>query len=204
MVNIEDIPTLPRWIQRQVLKGEDKEALVIANYLNSETDSPWYQKIRMANDAKDDTNTINQKSFVQTTKGYILSASNPLAAETNIDRRNKILKNYWVAITDLLVKPDSPTQSVIFKTIGLELFNIISTTIFIKLYNEKNFTVARIKELLQHGFENLPNEYLAIQNPEWWESGGGASNINKAAVRHIATELNRAMNVQKSSDNIQL
>lgn len=204
MVNIEDIPTLPRWIQRQVLKGEDKEALVIANYLNGESDSPWYQKIRMANDAKDDTNTINQKSFVQTTKGYILSASNPLAAETNIDRRNKILKNYWVAITDLLVTPDSPTQSVIFKTIGLELFNIISTTIFIRLYNEKNFTVARIKELLQHGFENLPNEYLAIQNPEWWESGGGASNINKAAVRHIATELNRAMNVQKSSDNIQL
>ena len=158
----------------------------------------------MANDAKDDTNTINQKSFVQTTKGYILSASNPLAAETNIDRRNKILKNYWVAITDLLVTPDSPNQSVIFKTIGLELFNIISTTIFIRLYNEKNFTVARIKELLQHGFENLPNEYLAIQNPEWWESGGGASNINKAAVRHIATELNRAMNVQKSTDNIQL
>ena len=204
MVDIEDIPTLPRWIQRQVLKGEDKEALVITNYLNSEVDSPWYQKIKMANEAKDDLNTINQKSFVQSIKGYILSSNNPLAAETDINRRNKILKNYWKAIDELLVIKDSKSQSIIYKTIGLELFNIISATIFIRLYNERNFTVDKISEMLQHGFSNLPNEYLSVQNPEWWESGGGASNINKAAVRHIATELNKAMNVQKLTDTILL
>ncbi len=204
MVDIEDIPTLPKWIQRQVMKGEDKEALVITNYLNTEPDSPWYQKIRMANEGKEDSNTINQKSFVQSIKGYILSSNNPLAAESDIDRRNKILKNYWKAIDDLLVKDDSEAQTVVYKTIGLELFNIISATVFMKLYNEKNFTVDRIKSMLQHGFSNLPNEHLAIQNPEWWESGGGASNINKAAVRHIATELNKAMNIQKIDDEIQL
>jgi hypothetical protein len=204
MVDIEDIPTLPKWIQRQVMKGEDKEALVITNYLNTEPDSPWYQKIRMANEGKEDSNTINQKSFVQSIKGYILSSNNPLAAESDIDRRNKILKNYWKAIGELLVKNDSEAQTVVFKTIGLELFNIISATVFMKLYNEKNFTVDRIKFMLQHGFSNLPNEHLAIQNPEWWESGGGASNINKAAVRHIATELNKAINIQKIDDDIQL
>jgi DGQHR domain-containing protein len=204
MVDIEDIPTLPKWIQRQVMKGEDKEALVITNYLNTEPDSPWCQKIRMANEGKDDSNTINQKSFVQSIKGYILSSNNPLAAESDIDRRNKILKNYWKAIDDLLVKKDSDSQTVVYKTIGLELFNIISATVFMKLYNEKNFTVDRIKSMLQHGFSNLPNEHLAVQNPEWWESGGGASNINKAAVRQIATELNKAMNIQKIDDDIQL
>jgi DGQHR domain-containing protein len=204
MVDIEDIPTLPKWIQRQVMKGEDKEALVITNYMNTELDSPWYQKIRMANEGKEDSNTINQKSFVQSIKGYILSSNNPLAAESDIDRRNKILKNYWKAIDDLLVKKDSDSQTVVYKTIGLELFNIISATVFMKLYNEKNFTVDRIKSMLQHGFSNLPNEHLAVQNPEWWESGGGASNINKAAVRHIATELNKAMNIQKIDDDIQL
>lgn len=204
MVEIEAIPTLPKWIQRQVLKGEDKQALVITNYLNSEVDSPWCQKIRMANESKNDLNTINQKSFVQSIKEYILSANNPLAAESDIDRRNKILKNYWKAINELLVNKHSKSQSVVYKTIGLELFNIISATIFIRLYSEKNFTVERIKEMLEHGFSNLPNEYLSIQSPDWWESGGGASNINKAAVRHIATELNKAMNVQKSSDHIQL
>ncbi|MEO8771587.1 MAG: DGQHR domain-containing protein [Ferruginibacter sp.] len=204
MVNIEDIPTLPKWIQRQVMKGEDKEALVNANYLNTDFDSPWYQKIRMANEDRDDLNTINQKSFVQSTKSYILSSNNPLAAETDIDRRNKILKNYWKAIDQLLVRDDSVNQSVVYKTIGLELFNIISATVFMKLYNERNFTVDRIKELLQHGFSHLPNEHLSVQTPDWWESGGGASNINKAAVRHIATELNKAMNVQQSTGNIQL
>lgn len=204
MVDIEDIPTLPKWIQRQVMKGEDREALVITNYLNTEIDSPWYQKIRMANEGKEDSNTINQKSFVQSIKTYILSSNNPLAAESDIDRRNKILKNYWKAVDELLVKEESESQTVVYKTIGLELFNIISATVFMKLYNEKNFTVDRIKAMLQHGFVNLPNEHLSIQNPDWWESGGGASGVNKAAVRHIATELNKAMNIQKIDDDIQL
>ena len=56
---------LPRWIQRQVDKGEDARALAIAQYLNDDPQSAWYGKIRMANedDAAGEV-TINQKSFV--------------------------------------------------------------------------------------------------------------------------------------------
>jgi DGQHR domain-containing protein len=115
MVDIEEIPTLPKWIQRQVLKGEDKEALLIANYLNSEADSVWFQKIRMANELRTPSSTINQKSFVQLTKTYILSASNPLAAVRDIDKRNRILKNYWRAISSLLVDEEAESESIIYK-----------------------------------------------------------------------------------------
>ena len=204
MVDIEEIPTLPKWIQRQVLKGEDKEALVIANYLNSEADSAWYQKIRMANELRTASSTINQKSFVQLTKTYILSASNPLAAVRDIDKRNRILKNYWRAISSLLVDEEAESESIIYKTIGLELFNIISQTVFTILFAEQDFTVERMKRLLLHGFSNLPNEHLEIQHPEYWQSGGKASKINKAAVRGIATALNRALNVHHSIDNIKI
>ena len=204
MVDIEDVPTLPKWIQKQVLKGEDKEALIIANYLNSEKDSPWYGKILMANEARDEANTINQKSFVQSVKMYILSASNPLSAFTDIDKRNKILKNYWKAIAELLIDNQSNESSVVFKTIGLELFNIVSTTVFSKLAIENDFRVEKIKEIINHGLQNLPNDYLSVQHADWWKSGGGASGINKAAVRHIAAELNKAMYSQVKNDEIKL
>ena|GEM_PF-4324131 len=201
MVNIEDIPTLPKWIQQQVDKGEDKGALVITNYLNNEIDSPWYQKIKMANNPKNE-NTINQESFVQLIKTYILNVNNPIYGDSNIEKRNKILKNYWKAINELLINKDSKKESVIFKTLGLELFCIISITVFTKLYTEKNFTVGRIIEILSNGFNNLSNEHLNIQNPEWWESGGeGASGVNKAGIRQIATDLSRAINVQESNGN---
>lgn len=204
MIDVEDVPTLPKWIQKQVLKGEDKEALIIASYLNSDPESPWHRKIRMANEPRDEANTINQKSFVQAIKTYILSSNNPIAALHDIEKRNKILKNYWVAVSDLLVDPDAAVGSVLFKTIGLDLFCIISQTVFTKLFAAGDFRVEKIKSVLKQGFDNLPNDYLSVQHPEWWQSGGGASNLNKQAIRQIATELNKAMNTHASSDAIQI
>jgi len=49
-VEFEDIPKLPKWIQNTVQKGEDQKALRFVDYLNSEEDSPWRGRIRMAND----------------------------------------------------------------------------------------------------------------------------------------------------------
>lgn len=177
MINLEDVPTLPKWIQKQVLKGEDKEALIITNYLNSDSDSPWFRKIRMANEGRDDNTTINQHSFVQAIKTYILSSSHPVAAVSDIERRNKILKNYWRAVDDLLVDPNAVVGSIIFKTIGLELFCIVSQTVFTRLFANGDFRVETIKSVLKQGFDNLPNEYLGVQHPEWWQSGGGGLRI---------------------------
>jgi len=196
MVGFEDTPTLPKWIQNQVNKGDDRDALGIVYYLNTEIDSPWYKKIKMANKSKDDDTSITQESFVQSTKKYILSSNNGLSGLADKDERNKILKNYWKAINDLLVETDAIKDTVIFKTLGLDLFNIISSTIYAKLAPEEDFTVSRIREVFKNGFDNLSNDFFEIQNPEWWQSGGGASGVNQAGIKQIATELNRAINVQ--------
>src|SRR6202021_2285233 len=100
MVDIEHMPTIPRGIRRQVEKGEDARALVIANYLNTDPGSPWLNKIRMANDESGDS-TINQKSFVNSVKKYLFSANNPLADSSFALNRPKILSNYCKAIADL-------------------------------------------------------------------------------------------------------
>jgi hypothetical protein len=116
LIEFQKTPVLPKWIQRQVDKGEDARALQIVQHLNDEKDSPWYGKIRMAND--DDSAgdaTINQKSFVTSLKKYVLTPSNPISGEHwSTDRQKKVLANYWRAISDLLVEPCDET-SVIFK-----------------------------------------------------------------------------------------
>jgi DGQHR domain-containing protein len=193
MIDLEDVPTLPKWIQKQVLKGEDREALLIVNYLNTENDSPWYKKIKMANEEKNNTTTINQSSFVQAVKLYLLTSSNPLAAVNDINKRNSIIKNYWKAIANLLVD-DNNENTVFFNTIGLELFSLVSTTVFNRLFTIKDFRVDTIKGIFSAAFQQLPNEYIQIQYPDWWKSGEGASNINKQAARKIAHELNKCIN----------
>lgn len=78
MIGLEKTPTMPRWIRRQVEKGEDARALAVANHLNIDPASPWFGKIRMAND-DDEGATINQKSFITSLRRHIFSANNPLS-----------------------------------------------------------------------------------------------------------------------------
>jgi DGQHR domain-containing protein len=203
MVDLEDMPTIPRWIRRQVEKGEDARALVVANYLNTDTNSPWLNKIRMANDESADA-TINQKSFVNSLKKYVFSANNPLADATFNETRPKMLSNYWKAIVELLVDSESPKSSVIFKTTGVDLFHISSATVFLYLANKRDFRKDTIKTVLSHGFKNLSGENIAMSSPEWWQRGGIASGLNSSAVRKLANALSQAINVQDGAGEISL
>jgi DGQHR domain-containing protein len=203
MVEIEQMPTIPRWIQKQVEKGEDARALFIANFLNSDLNSPWLNKIRMANDENPDS-TINQKSFVNSVKKYIFSASNPLSDSSFDSKRAQVLSNYWKAVVELLVDFDSPKSSVIYKTTGVDLFHITSATVFLYLANRRDFKKDTIKDVLSRGFRNLSGENMAMASPEWWQRGGVASGLNSAAVRKLANALSQAINVQDTAGDIAL
>jgi len=203
MVDLEDMPTIPRWIRRQVEKGEDARALVVANYLNTDANSPWLNKIRMANDESADA-TINQKSFVNSLKKYVFSANNPLADATFNENRPKMLSNYWKAIVELLVDSESMKSSVIFKTTGVDLFHISSATVFLYLANKRDFRKDTIKEVLSRGFSNLSGENIGMSSPEWWQRGGVASGLNTSAVRKLANALSQAINVQDGAGEISL
>jgi len=202
MIDFEKTPVLPKWIQRQVDKGEDARALQIVQYLNDEKESPWYGKIRMANedDSAGDA-TINQKSFVASLKKYILTPSNPISGEQwDADKQRKILVNYWRAIRDLLVEPDDET-SVIFKTNGLHMFHSASPAIFVHLAKLRDFKADTIRELLFQAFENLPTEYIGVSSPAFWKRGETASGLNQAAIRKFATALATAVHAQPGSSD---
>ncbi len=201
LIEFEKTPVLPKWIQRQVDKGEDSRALQIVQYLNDEVDSPWYGKIRMANDEDAADATVNQKSFVTSLKKYVLTPSNPISGELwSAEKQRKVLVNYWRAIRDLLVEPGDET-SVIFKTNGLHLFHSASPAIFLHLANQKDFKTETVKKLLSFGFENLPTEYIGISSPAFWKRGSSASGINQAAIRKFATALSTAIHSQPGSND---
>lgn len=202
MIGLEKTPTMPRWIRRQVEKGEDARALAVANHLNDDPASPWHGKIRMANDEGDGA-TINQKSFITSLRRHIFSANNPLSNPVWDVNRPLILSNYWKAVVELLVD-DSEEQTVIFKTNGVELFHTVSPTVFTHLATTLDFKTNSIKALLKRGFDNLPPEHIGISHPEWWHRGGAASGLNRGAIGKLANALSLAMNVRDDASSAQL
>lgn len=204
MLGLEKMPTIPRWIRRQVEKGEDRRALEAADFLHATPGSPWYGKIRMANDEEGSEATINQKSFVNSLKKYIFAANNPLSNPVWDKDRPKILSNYWQAIVDLLVDEESPTSSVIFKTNGIELFHLASATVFTHLASKRDFKVESIKKLLLRGFNNLSGDNLGMSHREWWQRGAAASGLNRAAIGKLGAALSHAINVQDDAGQVAL
>lgn len=204
MVGLEKMPTIPRWIRRQIEKGEDARALVVVNFLNTDAGSPWRGKIKMAMDKDGPATTINQHSFLQSIKKYIFSANNPLSNPVWDKNRPMILSNYWKAVAELTVDPESTTPSIVYKTIGVDLFHIVSATVFAHLVTKADFKKDSIKSLLNRGFSNLTGEHVALAIPQWWQRGGGASGINSAAMRKHAMALSHAINVQDNFGEISL
>ncbi len=204
MLNLEEMPTIPRWIRRQVEKGEDARALLVADRLNTDPASAWAGKIRMANDDDSSGATINQRSFVTSLKKYIFSSNNPLSNPEWDTMRPSMLLNYWNAVVELLVDDASSKPSVIFKTTGVDLFHIVSATVFTYLANQRDFRKETIKKLILKGFSNLSGDNVGISDREWWLRSGVASGLNSAAVRRLATALNHALHVQDNVGSISL
>jgi DGQHR domain-containing protein len=144
-LNVEDIPSLPKWILNTVERGEVDKALKFVTFLNETEGSPWKGKIVMANELADADTTINQRSFVKAIVKYVLTANNPLAVLKDFDKERRIFLNYWKAIAASL---DDGKDSVLFKYNGVELFSKFSTPFFAKLHDRGNYTVEDYEETL--------------------------------------------------------
>lgn len=187
-LEIEDIPNLPKWIRNTVQKGEDDKALRFVDFLNTESESPWLGRIRMAND-EDSEGTVNQKSFVKAVKRYVLVAHNPMVAFAD-DKQVRIYLNYWKAITEILGTED-PT--VLFKYNGVELFCKFCVPFMHRMANMPDMKVATMAQLMRQTFENVDGEYAGVGHSEFWIKGGKASFLNSGALNVISAELSKAL-----------
>lgn len=199
MINFQKMPVLPRWIQRQVDRGEDQRALALVNFLNTSLESPWRGRVQMANEEDESgSSSVSQKSFVTSIKKYVLVPSNPLGGPAwSAEKQQKALLNYWRAISRLLVDREDEV-SVVFRTNGLELFHGASAAVFLHLANRQDFKETTIISLLTHAFENLPAEFLGMAQSAFWYRGSTASGLNRAATRKYSNALAAAINTPQT------
>ena len=198
-LDVEDIPSLPKWILNVVERGEVEKAVRLADYLNEEPSSPWCGKIRMANDPS--ANMINQRSMVKAIVKYVLTANNPIAVLNDFNKEKRIFLNYWKAIADLV---DDGSASVLYRYNGVELFCRFSIPFFTKLQNNSKFTVQAMRDLLLACFDNVEGEYAGVGHSEWWARGGKASGLNAAAIAHVAQQMAKALHKPAMSGEIEL
>ena len=199
-LDIEDMPSLPRWILNTVEKGEVEKAIKYVDYLNEENESPWKGRIQMANDGGQGT-TINQRSFVKSIVKYVLTANNPLTALNDFDKEKRIFLNYWKSIAILL---DDETDSVLYKYNGAELFCKFSIPFFMKLHNKGSFTIPTMTAMLKACFDNTEGDYAGVGHSDFWVKGGKASFMNSGAINAISQEMTRALHKASMSAAIEI
>ena len=188
-LGVDDIPNLPKWILNSVQKGEDERALQFVDFLNTEVDSPWRNKIKMANEESSE-GSINQKSFVKAIKKYILVANNPIINTEKEDKQLRIFLNYWKAITNI-IGIDEPT--VLFKYNGVELFCRFCVPFFNKMINMPDWKVPTMQNLLEQVFENVLGDAAGVGHTDFWVKGSTASGLNAGALSKISNEMVKAL-----------
>ena len=198
-LDVEDTPSLPKWILNVVERGEVEKSLRLVDFLNVDPGSPWLGKIKMANDSS--ANMINQGSFVKAIVKYVLTANNPIASLNDFNKEKRIFLNYWKAIADII---DDGDASVLYKYNGVELFCRFSIPFFTKLQNNGKFTVDAMKGLLSDCFDEVEGEFAGVGHAQWWARGGKASGLNAGAIRQVAQEMAKALHKPSMSADIEL
>jgi DGQHR domain-containing protein len=200
-LDVEDLPSLPKWIFNTVEKGEVDRALKYVDYLNETEGSPWFGKVKMANSVSDDA-TVNQRSFVKAIVKYVLTANNPIATIIkDLDKERKIFLNYWKAIAAIL---DDGNAAVLYKYNGVELFCKFSIPFFIKLQDRNSFTASTMESLLRSCFENVEGDYAGVGHPEWWAKGGKSSFLNAGAINVVSQEMAKALHKTSQGGSIEI
>ncbi len=194
-LGVLEMPNLPRWILNSVQRGEDEMALQFVDFLNSEYDSPWYHRVRMANEENGE-GSITQKSFVKSIKKYVLVANNPIIQTETVDKQLRIFLNYWKAITNI-IGTEEPT--VLFKYNGVELFCRYCVPFFNRMINMSDFKVTTMQTLLEEVFENVEGDAVGVGHTDFWIKGSTASGLNSGALSKINTEMVKALH--KSSEH---
>jgi len=191
-LGIRPMLTLPRWIKNLVETGDDDVSLRLVDFLNTHEESPWKNRIFMADDVGKKGNRITQKTFVSYMKRYYFVQSNPVReGYYDESRKRNILLNYWIAITNIIGAEDS----VLFKSVGAELFLRFSVPFFNRMINvSKGFHVDKMQETLQKCFNDAEDEAAGVGHPDFWKSGSGkAGGLNSGAVGKVCHKLSIAL-----------
>ena len=201
MHKVDPIPHLPGWLRKEIEKGEQSTALDIVKSLNIDRDSPWCERIQLADDSET-RGRVQQKTFVRSVSKYLLARNHPLLqiCGDDSDKRLAILKNFWKAIENIFVSADTDKQTVVFKAIGLEFFHALSAPMMRILARDEQYTVDAFERCIRLAGDYLDERDAKIMLTDYWESGGEASGLNVSAAQRKAATFSDAL-IQAHSEN---
>lgn len=232
MDGVQDLPYLPSWLEKEVKRGSDDQALQIARKLNNDETSSWRGRIQFADEPKSQRHTITQRSFVAAVKRLVLNPHHPYNdLPLQPEKRVAVLINYWNAVDTLFLhqppmptpasdsaspaitvfrrqadfrrRDDARTNSIVYKSNGVEFFLSVFSSVLTALARERQFTQDAIVRCLESAAEHLEPHALQVMSPEFWKSGGGASNLNRSGVRDLASAFRTAI-TQAHEDDVQI
>lgn len=204
MHEIENMPHLPGWLERSVVRGDDDRALTITKLLNRDSDSPWHGKIQLADEKKTSNHTIGQHSFVSLVKNYLLARNHPLPQiAPEEEKRLAILKNFWIAVNNIFVDKEHNTKTVVFKYVGLAFFNAISAPVMNQLAAERSYTVESFEKCIRSAESHIDGDASGIMSPYYWHVGSVAGGLNSGAIAKLAKSFSDAL-AQANLDDIQI
>ena len=195
---VDKLPDLPGWIRTKIDTSADHKALALVRHLNDSPNSPWHGKIQMANEEKTPDMTAKQSMFVESLKKDMLTHKHPLALQQDVDKRGRMLENYWRAVVHCFLgarADENDQNNPLFKSIGVHLFHQASKSVFGHLARTNNFTEDAFCECFKAASESdiLDDNARAMFHPDWWKRGGPASGLNSGAVRKFADALSDAV-----------
>ncbi len=206
MKGVENLPYLPRWLNKSVEKGDDEKAMDIAKFLNSDEKSPWRGRIRFSDEGKKNTrHTIEQKTFVKLIKKDLLTSDHPLYYSDE-NKRRKILINFWTAVENIFIDNsaggDESANTVIFKSNGMIFFHHIFYQILEHLSRKSDYTIATIEKSILSTQSYLSPDIVGVMNPEFWRIGNNASKwSNSAAIINAAKFVESFIQSNETSAN---
>lgn len=153
-------------------------------------DSPWFNKIQLANEPKLKT-IIPQTSFIDSLEPIFKDDGFMISINQDENMIVELLIRYWQAIKSLCLKAfEYPKEYVIQKTIGVFTLHKLFVKIITLSRNEDNkVTTASI--------ENTLSQIPKIFNSEYWHSNVGEAGkvgSNKKSFSFLAKKINGELN----------
>lgn len=198
---------MPSWVEK-IANKKSHDALAIACFLKETEESPWFDRIRMANESsegKKNGKGVEQEAFVDSVITDVFARGNPLS-EKDLEYQKQFLFSYWRAIFDI-ISPWDWRFTYLRTPKGVVFFHRVSRIFAAKCLSDKADVSVDIlkgyfgdvKKFLQENNKNLGlyayDEYgigrdvLAseiMERPLWQWRGVFGGDVSKSSVRSLS------------------
>lgn len=192
----DNLPSLPRTLEREVRRGTQAGATEMVDHLNRERGSPLHGRVQLANDPSPLRGRLKEAPLANMLKQQVYTASNPIEGRELEPTKRRIVANYLAAIHSYYEELNSEGNDLlIFNTSGMYFFLALSKWFFAAIYNTvgDDFRVETQLDLFAQLADEVDDNMRSVFYPDWWVSGREGSSMNRAKANDFVEKCNEAL-----------